>query len=187
MNIFVLHSHPRKAARYHADKHVVKMLLESTQMLYTAHWVTVFPTLLQHKAPIKVSEAQKKLPVPPTLRNAPNQTPYRPVHIHHPCSVWVRASRANYAWLAALALALAQEHAFRWPASPPHSCAAHAAWLATHPPSLPNFPLTPFALAMPEDVKKHDAIQSYRAFYKGSKTERGITERYTRRHKPHWL
>lgn len=188
MNIFVLHNKPRKAARWHADKHVVKMLLESVQMLYTAHWIAVFPVLLTQKAPIHVSKLQKTLPIPPPLRRAPAAKPYRPVHVHHPCSVWVRTSRANYQWLADLALALAQEHAFRWPASPPHSCTAHAIWLATHPPSLPNIPLTPFALAMPNDVKQgHDAIRSYRAFYKGSKTERGITDRYTRRHKPHWL
>ncbi len=186
MNIFVLHSKPRKAARYHADKHVVKMLLESVQMLYTAHWIVVFPCLLKHRAPIQISQAQKKLPTPPNLQTTPFPA-YRPVHIHHPCSVWVRQSRANYMWLASLALALADEHEFRWPASPTHTCRYHAEWLLTHPPSLPDLPLTPFALAMPEDVKKHDAIQSYRAFYKGSKTDRGITDRYTRRHRPHWL
>ena len=39
MNIFVLHKNPKKAAQYHHDKHVVKMILESAQMLCSVHWV----------------------------------------------------------------------------------------------------------------------------------------------------
>ena len=38
MNIFVLDLDPQKAAEYHCNKHVVKMILESAQMLCTAHW-----------------------------------------------------------------------------------------------------------------------------------------------------
>ena len=37
MNIFFLHRDPRIAARYHCDKHVIKMIIESAQMLYCAH------------------------------------------------------------------------------------------------------------------------------------------------------
>jgi hypothetical protein len=217
MNIFALHSNPRKAARWHADKHVVKMLLESVQMLYTAHWTTAFPFLLQFRAPIQLSKVQKRLPLPPSISygKAPHQLKnpetrgYRPVHIHHPCTTWVRSSRENYLWLCRLAVALAEEHHHRWPASLPHSCEAHALWLLAHPPSLPTTPHpssvergldgevknspsltqthTRFAEAMPELYKKHNPIASYRAFYKGSKTDRGITKSYTNRHPPHWL
>ena len=38
MNIFVLDKTPEMSAKYHCDKHVVKMILESGQMLCTAHW-----------------------------------------------------------------------------------------------------------------------------------------------------
>jgi hypothetical protein len=37
MNIFVIHENPIIAAREHCDKHVVKMILESAQMLSTSH------------------------------------------------------------------------------------------------------------------------------------------------------
>jgi hypothetical protein len=37
MNIFVLDSDPVKAARYHCNKHVVKMILESASMLAIPH------------------------------------------------------------------------------------------------------------------------------------------------------
>ena len=39
MNIFYLDKNPYKAARYQYNKHVVKMILESAQMLCTAHHV----------------------------------------------------------------------------------------------------------------------------------------------------
>jgi len=39
MNIFYLHADPYKAATYFYDKHKVKMILESAQMLCTAHHV----------------------------------------------------------------------------------------------------------------------------------------------------
>ena len=37
MNIFYLHEDPVKAAKLQYNKHVVKMILESAQMLCTAH------------------------------------------------------------------------------------------------------------------------------------------------------
>ena len=39
MNIFFLHPNARRCARWHCNKHVVKMILETAQLLYTAHWV----------------------------------------------------------------------------------------------------------------------------------------------------
>jgi hypothetical protein len=198
MNIFVLHRNPRKSARWHADKHVVKMILESVQMLYTTHWVLTYPRLLKETSPLAVSKLQKTLHTPPLMEfdeaptqiKDPSQRGFRPVHIHHPCTKWVRESLGNYMWLCQLTLHLVEEHHYRWPSSPPHSCEAHVKWLITHPPSkLKQSPLTqtPFAQAMPEQYKKSDAIGSYRAFYKGSKTDRGITNKYTKRQRPHWL
>lgn len=37
MNIFVLDQDPVKAAEYLCDRHIIKMLLESTQLLCTVH------------------------------------------------------------------------------------------------------------------------------------------------------
>jgi hypothetical protein len=198
MNIFVLHKNPRKSARWHADKHVIKMLLESVQMLYTAHWVTTYPLLLQQASPQALSKYQKTLTTPPLLevkeaptqKMNPSQRGYRPVHVHHPCTKWVYASLANYIWLCELAICLADEFRYRWPDSAPHSCEVHAQWLLANPPAKlkqNKSPITPFALAMPDEYKKNNAIGSYRSFYKGSKTDRGITNKYTRRQRPHWL
>ena len=37
MNIFFLDTDPKTSASYHCDKHVVKMIIESAQLLSTAH------------------------------------------------------------------------------------------------------------------------------------------------------
>jgi hypothetical protein len=191
MNIFVLERSPIDAAKSHADKHVIKMILEACQMLYTAHWIAEYPHLLEAKSPIALSLAQKKCFPPPSLSSAPKNLSggvFRPVHVHHPCTIWTRTTLGNYMWLAQLALALAKEKRYRWPSAPPHACEAHAVWLYTHlPPHIPRAPMTPFAVAMPDSYKTHDPIESYRAFYRGSKTDRGITNSYTRRSKPLWL
>lgn len=71
MNIFLLDLDPTKAAQAHVDKHVVKMILEACQLLYTAHWVIHYPHLLEYRAPSKLAIVQKFLPVPPTLDTAP--------------------------------------------------------------------------------------------------------------------
>jgi len=84
MNIFVLHPNPRKAARMQCDKHVVKMVLETTQILST----------VMHLSGVK--------------------GPYKATHSGHPCTLWVLQSRANWAWLRAHGLSLAKEYSWRY-------------------------------------------------------------------------
>lgn len=72
MNIFYLDRNPRKAARMHCDKHVVKMILEYAQLLSTAHHVLDGPD-----GPIV-----DKL--------------YKVTHKNHPSAVWVRQSLLHY-------------------------------------------------------------------------------------------
>ena len=84
MNIFVLHKNPRKAARMLCDQHVVKMILESGQMLSTAHWETG------------------------------SKAPYKATHKNHPCSIWVRESLGNYEWLVKHAEEMCKEYTKRY-------------------------------------------------------------------------
>ena len=194
MNIFVLSKSPRRAARYHLDKHVVKMILEACQLLYTAHWSFAYPELLSHKSAVALSKAQKALIVPHCLSTAPHsktrpeEPGFRPVHIHHPCARWVRESSGNYLWTAALACALADEYEFRWPGRGAHQCKAHAEWLLEHLPyGLPDLPLQTFVQAMEDRFKNDDPIVGYRTYYKISKgEERGLLT-YTKREPPKFL
>jgi hypothetical protein len=190
MNIFAISLNPTAAAQAHGDKHVVKMILETCQMLYTAHWTTAYPELLGHRAPVKLAAAHKVLAPPAPMGTAPlrksaPEPGFRPVHVHHPCTIWVRASIGNYMWAVALALAIAEEYEYRWPGRT-HSCKAHAEWLKANPPPLPDGQRTPFALAMPDEYKRPDPVASYINFYQGSKRDRGLTT-YTRRAPPAFL
>ena len=52
MNIFVLHTNPVLAARMQCDKHVVKMIVETTQMLSTIVGGPYKPTHVNHPCTI---------------------------------------------------------------------------------------------------------------------------------------
>lgn len=191
MNIFALHPNPRKAARWHADRHVVKMILESCQLLYTAHWLAKY-------GPCTAAELRAK-PAPLALRSAPppkggSSGGYRPTHTRHPCALWTARSLENYKWLAALAAELVREYDYRYRSGgtktkkPPHACAVHVKWLTENPPPLASVGRTPFALAIPKEraPPTADPYRAYRYYYNTDKREKGILT-YTRRHVPHWV
>ena len=189
MNLFILSSNPTEAAQAHADKHVVKMILEACQMLYSAHWVAAYPELLENKSAIAVSRAQKLLALPPALLKAPcrggGEQGYRPVHLHHPCTRWIRASLQNYMWACDLALAIGDEFTFRYKKT--HACQQHAEWLKANPPLLVSEGLQTFAIAMKPEYKiSDDPIECYHHYYRTSKEERGLLQ-YTKREKPAFL
>jgi hypothetical protein len=192
MNIFVLSINPKEAAEAHGDKHVIKMLLEACQMLYTAHWLTIQPELLNERSAVKIAKAHKMLPVPEHMRMAPkrkcaDEQGYRPAHLHHPCTVWVRQCLGNYMWTADLALALADEYEYRWPGKT-HSCKAHAQWLkANIPAGISPRERNGFAVAMDDVYRvKGDPLSSYIQYYRGAKKDKNLTV-YTRRKAPAFL
>lgn len=169
MNIFFLSMDPTRAAQWHCDKHVVKMILESTQLLWTTQHVVLGDRLDLTDAPTTKTGARG----------------YRPTHRNHPCAIWARATVANYKWLCALAAALVAEYHYRYPAAGPHACEPHLAWLQDHPPPLPEGSLTWPALAMPPEYKiSPNPTACYRAYYIGAKMD-FLT--YTHRDLPPWL
>lgn len=138
MNIFVLSDNPFEAASMQCDKHVVKMLVESTQILST--------TLHQFGIP----------------------APYKPTHVNHPCCKWARESSANHEWLLTHAFALLNEYHFRYGdrKNKIHACTSHLTTIADTTIDFKSNVLTPFALCMPEKYKViGDPVTSYRNFY----------------------
>jgi hypothetical protein len=103
MNIFVLDTDIEKCAKYHADQHVIKMILESTQMLCTV--------LNQNGIP----------------------APYRSTHVKHPCTLWAGVSLENWQWLRSLALNLNREYRYRFGRHRDHASAAVARELPRPP------------------------------------------------------
>ncbi len=86
MNIFYLDKDPAKAASYFYDKHKVKMILESAQMLCTAH---------HHYG------------------NGDN-VPYKKAHYNHPSTIWCRQNASQYMWLYDHMIALGREYTKRY-------------------------------------------------------------------------
>lgn len=103
MNIFVLDGDIQKCVEYHADQHVVKMTLESTQMLCTV------------------------------CRKHGMDAPYKPTHANHPCTLWAGASLENWKWLRFLALSLNEEYKFRFGRRKDHRSATIARELEEPP------------------------------------------------------
>src|SRR5688572_10301475 len=103
MNIFFLDSELSLCAQYHCDSHVIKMILESTQILCTV--------LHQHGL----------------------QAPYRATHQKHPCVIWAGASLDNWSWLQALTLELNKEYQYRFEHDKPHQSALAAMQLTPPP------------------------------------------------------
>jgi len=177
MNIFFLHPDPRRCARWHCDKHVVKMLLETCQLLYTCHWII---------------DGMPDFSGAPRAKGA-DVGGYRKSHMNHPCAKWVRLSLTNYVWLATLGLELLREYEFRYgycgtgKQKKIHGCAAHIQWLYLNRPlGLLDYGWIEPAKAMPDIYKSVDAVSSYRRYYNGAKRDAGLLV-YTRRHMPHWL
>jgi len=86
MNIFASFPCPERSARYLDDTRIIKMVLESCQLMATAasmhgRWVEGFPY---------------------------------PSHVHHPLTKWVAAGRENFDWLWAHAWAMDYERRCRY-------------------------------------------------------------------------
>ncbi len=139
MNIFALDQDPVRAAQMQCDNHVVKMTLETGQILST------------------IQRAYGNT----------DAILYRSTHIHHPCVLWAGDSFENYGWLVRHFYALAGEYAHRYGRS--HLTFEKLHRVVTKTPDLKKRAMTPFALAMPDVYKSDDPIDSYRRYYKGSK------------------
>lgn len=87
MNIFITNKCPKLSAIVLDDRRLIKMVLESTQLLCTA-MNTIKGSQLQHL--------------------------YKSTHINHPCSKWTRESEANYQWLYNHYWELCNEYTFRF-------------------------------------------------------------------------
>ena len=142
MNIFALHSDPYLAEKMHCDKHVVKMILETAQMLSTAHHVH------------DMECAQDGL--------------YKIAHKNHPSTKWVRESNNNYMWAWCLMHGLCKEYTARY--GKIHATETKLLQKLMNPPN--NIPIgckTSIPQCMPIEYKCDDTVQAYRNYYIGAK------------------
>ena len=168
MNIFVTHRCPIQSARNLPDKHVVKMPLETCQML----------AIIYSDWYYGVGKLYKK-----------DGTPYataRGAFRNHPCTQWAAANPFNLAWLIRHGYALCTEYALRYDKD--HTCLNvivqaeriyHKAFdiLSLHDASRGH---TEFTRAMPEYLKYDDTISTIEAYKKYLNTKPWLATNYLR-------
>jgi hypothetical protein len=140
MNIFFLDRDPQTCARFHCDQHVSKMCIEYAQLLSTAH---------------RVAGSMWADDV------------YKIAHLNHPSTIWTRSSHDHYSWLFELWRELNNEFARR-------RGKVHASWrklghILCYHPDLGCYGWDDPPQCMPEEFKRYDAVDAYRAYYIGDK------------------
>ena len=191
MNIFILDEDPVLAAQLQCDKHVVKMITESAQMMSTAH------RLLDGKMVKKPSKSGKRMIKYYDLYEGADDLEMEMilmtnVHENHPCTKWTMESSANYDWHWTHLQALCHEYTRRYSTEKePHKThkveRVHLWPLKNLPRNIPEGPMTPFKLAMqgnPECIFPDDPVKSYRAFYHTKQDRFKMV--WTKRAEPEW-
>jgi Ulp1 family protease len=141
MNIFPLDTDLKKAAEYHFDSHVNKIILEIAQMLSTA------------------------------FQGLSIEGVYKPTHKNHPMSIWVRKSKQNFKYMADMAEALNNEKKHRFGSGDHKSifvvrkCLEMCNILDFELDELTQIPQ-----CMPDDFKCDNTIHAYRKYYIGGKS-----------------
>jgi hypothetical protein len=142
MNIFFLDLDTKKCAEYHCDKHVVKMILETAQLLCGVHHVIGNDTI-----PI----------------------PYKLSHKNHPCAIWSRESLPNYLYLCDFGLELCKEYTYRYGRR--HKSQDVIEWCLINKPNISDTEFTEPPKAMPDEYKVDSVVESYRNYYIGAKKD----------------
>jgi hypothetical protein len=155
MNIFFLDYDTKKCAEYHCDKHVVKMILETAQLLCGVHHLTPQVT---------------------------PEVPYKLSHKNHPCAIWTRESLSNYLYLCDLGLELCKEYTYRY--GKRHKSQDVIEWCLCNKPMIVDLGFTTPPMAMPDEYKVMDVVQSYRNYYMGAKKSFAV---WKNREIPEWF
>lgn len=175
MNIFYLDSCPKTIASWLCDQHIIKMQLESAQMLCTAHRIL-------DGIPIrKINDAGRRV-LRWYLPDEREQLLYQATHVNHPSSIWTRASSAHYQWHLELLKEMQAEYTRRY--NKQHKTEKLVPFLEILPHNIKNNGWSEPPLAMPEKYKTSNTIESYRIYYAKEKIK-FATWKYSQ--KPFWL
>ena len=146
MNIFILDESPIISAQMQCDKHIVKMPLETAQMLCSV-W---------HRYGQGMN------------------VPYKEAHKNHPCTLWAGDSMDNYNWLWLHGMELCFEYTRRY--NKIHKCQQVIMDLSYPSPSKFNFDNyfgTPHPQCMPDEYKcaSDESVLAYRKYYVNDKKD----------------
>ena len=183
MNIFYLSESPRQCAEWMVDSHCVKMILETAQLLSTAHRV------LDGKQEITegftdehgIKHRKKTRWV---LEDNRDSVLYSATHINHPSAIWCRQSVENYNWLVDHLFALGDEYTYRY--GKKHATITKLGYMIQSPPfNLKDWDWTPMPSCMDKQyIISDDPIVNYRHYYCEGKKN---LHRWKKREKPEWM
>ena len=185
MNIFRIEYDPDQCAISMGDKHVVKMILETAQLLSTAH------RFLDGKMEIVVENGRRKKRW--TLPDDRETLLYKATHINHPCASWCRQSDSNYIWLHKHLKALCKEYTYRYGKIHKAEREKLVDMLAFPPNNISKSDMTRMPCAMPVEYvisgsegasKDADVIKSYRNYYLHAKQH---LHNWKNRETPSWI
>ena len=168
MNIFYLSKDPIEAARMSCDKHVCKMIIESAQMLSTAH------RLLDGEEYMDKTKNGRNIKRWRLKNSNEEAIIYKASHIKHPSTIWVMSNAYNYRWLYLHMIELNEEFKKRYNHTQDHMTIRKLGDILKHPPK--NIALgkigTDPTPAMPDECKiPGDVVGSYRKYYIMKKRE----------------
>jgi hypothetical protein len=178
MNIFYIDKDPVQAAQWMVDKHVVKMILESAQLLSTAHRVI---DGVEYVGKTKTGRKKKSW----VLKDARELVVYSATHVNHPSAVWCRQSVENYTWLVEHFFALCEEYTYRY--GKKHKCSqGDLPYMLQSPPhGLREYNWTEMPSAMADEYKiSADPLTNYRNYYIIGKSR---MHKWTKRQQPKWI
>jgi hypothetical protein len=188
MNIFALDLDPSEAAKYHVDSHVVKMRLETCQLLISSiHRLRGVTTRISI-TPKYVDRFFRDFPR--IVDGVP--APYGIGYINHPCCKWAYSCLGNFYWLMNLGFELCKEKDYRF-GSKDLVCYRVLTFIEKVVGDL-DFPnssvdITPFALAISDDLKidlscNESRVEAYREYYRRDKVH---LHKWTKRGEPDWI
>ena len=157
MNIFYLHEDPIQNAKWHIDKHIVKMPIEYAQLMSTAHRLLDGEMYLGKTA---IGRNIKRW----RLHDEREDILYKASHINHPSAIWVRESIENYFQMYKLYMAVLAEFTNRY--GKIHGSSKPSIALIRPPKNIPMVKGTQLPQCMPEICKvKNNPILAYRNYY----------------------
>lgn len=179
MNIFYINQDPKACAQEHCDKHVVKMILESAQLLSTAHRII---DGTEEQILSRTGRKQKYW----TISDDRETVMYKATHMNHPSAIWCRATSDNYKWLHQMTVNLCEEYTHRY--GKVHACQRSGLIDRLHevPKNLvAKVGFTEMPQAMPDHCKvPGNPLQGYRNYYI---IEKSRFAKWTKRQTPSWF
>ena len=164
MNIFYTDICAQQCAKNMCDIHVNKMILETAQLLSTAH--------AEHGTWVEGM--------------------YKPTHKNHPSAIWARETGGNYAWLYEHFDSLIAEKLHRTDKVHASSRLLTALYEIPKPLYSSIGSLTPMPQCMPDEFKTEDSTVAYKKYYVAKLLEwisrdKPLKPKWTNASIPEWI